>query len=98
MVFDGSEVFIGDNVYDVAYGVGKVVQLKEQEGRFMVTFGDGRHGAYQSNGVGNFPIKTLFWRNPIGVVTPPKNDLIWDTFLKLSAELLNSIRAYWPKV
>ena len=85
MNFDGAQIKPGDNVYDVAYGTGQVTQVKENEQRFVVVFGS-RQFTYQLNGCnGQFPAKTLFWRDPISGFVPMKDDATWAKFVELRA-------------
>jgi hypothetical protein len=79
MMFDGSEIKIGDLVHDIVFGSGQVDALMEGENRIRVDFG-GSHRVYNVNGQGHFPQKTLFWRDPIGNFVPPKGGARWALF------------------
>jgi hypothetical protein len=90
MQFDGSPILVGDSVHDLAYGPGIVVELKPQEQRFVVKFGD-RYVGYTLGGVGNFNRKTLFWRDPIDSLPVPKSADKWQLFTQIKASLHNAI-------
>lgn len=70
---DGTEVLINALVHDVARGEGMVTETDTD--KIVVRFGRQQH-AYNSNGVGSFGRRTLFWADPI-VVSPPSNRTYW---------------------
>lgn len=82
MLFDGAELKHGDLVHDVAFGAGTVDNILEGEQKFTVEFNN-RHYTYQANGVGHFPMKTLYWRDPIGGFLPTKDAKKWELFCEL---------------
>lgn len=82
MIFDGAELFVGDSVFDVAYGSGAVIEINNRSDNFRVAFG-ARSFTYDLKGHGTFPRKTLFWREPIGAYIPPKSGEKWDMFDKI---------------
>jgi len=90
MQFDGSNIFVGDSVYDLAYGPGVVVELKPNENRFVVRFGE-RYVGYNLNGQGNFDRKTLYWRDPTDSLPVPKDNARWALFTAIKASLHNAI-------
>lgn len=82
MQFDGSDIFIGEMVHDIVFGSGTVQHLLEGEKRVVVDFG-GRHYSYNAAGQGHFPMKTLYWRDPIGGFIPMKDSKKWDHFVEM---------------
>lgn len=79
MIFDGDEIKVGDLVHDVVFGSGQVDAVLPGEGKIRVQFGS-RYYTYNEAGVGHFPQKTLFWRDPIGNFIPPKGGERWALF------------------
>lgn len=73
VLMDGAEVLVNALVHDVARGEGTVVETDTD--KIVVRFGRQQH-SYNSNGVGAFGRRTLFWADPI-VVTPPANRTYW---------------------
>lgn len=78
---DKSLVAVGDPVYDLAFGAGKVTEVQENEQRLVVVFGE-RRFSYNALGVGHFPTRTLYWRNPI-IGVPPKDQVRWELYRRL---------------
>ncbi len=79
MKFDGSDILPGDLVHDLTFGSGIVDAINEGEGKIRVQFGP-QYRTYNTAGVGHFPQKTLFWRDPIGNFVPPKGGARWALF------------------
>lgn len=90
MIFDGSAILVGDNVTDVAYGGGQVVELKPNEGRFVVQFGPRMIG-YTLAGVGHFGRKTLYWHDPTDQLPVPKSSQAIATFRAVKTALHNAL-------
>lgn len=77
VVMDNHGVAVGDKVYDVRYGAGKVAGTDPTTNSIMVDFespktqlvfsNTGRHGSNR---------RSLFWHNPI-VAPPPKDEWRW---------------------
>lgn len=86
MKFDGSDILVGDNAYDLVFGVGTVDHVNEAEQKISVRFGD-RMYTYTSTGIGHFPQKTLFWQDPVSGYTPMKSDHRWEHFCELRKAL-----------
>ena len=86
MTFDGETVTVGDAVYDVAYGHGKVERVEEAENKMFCIFNT-RMIAYDVRGVGSFGRKTLFWRDPIGSLKPSKDRTKWELFERLRNQI-----------
>lgn len=82
MKFDGDEILVGDKVFDCVWGAGVVILVQDAQDRITVKFG-AREIAFSSNGVGHFPNKTLYWRDPVGRFVPMKDDATWVQFVKL---------------
>lgn len=80
---DGYPVIEGDTVHDVVMGSG-VVEVSTQES-ITVYYGTQRI-TYLTGGKGPWPMRTLFWRNPI-LVTPSKNDDLWSLQTELCRNL-----------
>lgn len=92
MIFDGDKISIGDTVFDVVFGAGRVEQIIEAEGKFSVRYGTGnRIYVYSSAGVSNFPEKTLYWHDPVKGYTPMKDDKKWAHFCELRDALASVI-------
>jgi hypothetical protein len=82
MIFDNDEIVVGDAVFDCVWGAGIVIHIQEAQDRITVNFGT-REVAFSSNGVGHFPNKTLYWKDPVGGFIPMKNDDTWAKFVQL---------------
>jgi len=82
MILDGSEIAINDSVFDVAFGSGHIIEINDKTKIFRVQFGP-RTFSYNETGHGQFPRKTLFWRNPVGAFAPTKKDVNWDVFSRI---------------
>lgn len=82
MIFDGAKISIGDSVFDVAFGSGSVLEIDDKARMFRAQFGK-RVFSFNSTGHGQFPRKTLFWRDPIGAFVPMKKDTSWDVFSRI---------------
>lgn len=80
MQFDNATLVLGDSVYDVAQGAGTVVELITQTNQFRVQFGT-RNYVYSLGGVSVYPQKTLYWRDPIEGVIPPKAVGAWNNYV-----------------
>jgi hypothetical protein len=79
MNFDKSEIKKGDIVHDVVMGAGVVDHVNEAEQNFSVKYGQ-RQYTYNAAGVGHFPIKTVYWQDPVAGYTPMKDDAKWAQF------------------
>lgn len=90
MKMDSEEVLRGDNVYDIIFGAGEVYEINEQEGKFFVDFG-GRNNAYNSRGESHFPMRTLYWQNPIHNYAPMKNSQRWQHYCELRESILGIV-------
>lgn len=90
MKMDGEEVCKGDNVHDIVFGAGTVYEIREGEDKFFVNFGN-RNGAYNSKGNGHFPLRTLYWQDPIHGYAPMKNSKRWNHFCELRNAILDKI-------
>lgn len=90
MIFDGSPLSINDSVYDMAYGSGHIIEINEGVGSFRVAFGP-RSYTYLPTGIGMFPRKTLFWREPLGGFVPPKDTVKWDMFVKMRKSIVDTL-------
>lgn len=82
MIFDRSEIKTGDIVHDVVFGAGIVDQVNDGEQNFSVKYGPRRY-TYNVAGVGHFPIKTVFWQDPVAGYLPMKDDTKWNLFCDL---------------
>ena len=82
MIFDGGTLNLNDSVYDVAYGSGSVTEINDVLSYFRVDFA-GRTFTYGPEGIGTFPRKTLYWREPIGGYIPQKDQPSWDKFVEI---------------
>lgn len=94
MKLDGFNVAIGDSVYDLILGAGKVISLHEDgiKSRFTVKFGEYRQLTYDENGFCHYKQRTLYWKNPI-VVIPVKQEAIWELQKELCLKTTETIRA-----
>lgn len=92
MIFDGAELKNGDHVHDVMFGTGQVDQIIEKENKFTVNF-SGSYRTYTAAGVGNFPMKTLYWKDPIGGFIPPKDEKKWELFCALRKSMAQVLAA-----
>lgn len=82
MIFDGSKLSVNDSVFDVAFGSGHVIEINTKTNTFRVKFAN-KFFTYLPTGVGQFPRKTLFWRDPIDKFIPKKDDPLWDQFTRI---------------
>lgn len=72
MKLDSHPLTIAQSVYDLAFGIGKVVSITLGQG-FQVRFESGVEMGYNEVGVGQFPNKTLYVAAP--TIIPPLNDV-----------------------
>ena len=93
----GEEIRVGDSVFDLAHGAGQVIELKEQEAKFVVAFGH-RRFVYGTNGVGPFRgRRTLYWSdNGLGI--PMKNDVAWNVILEICKASSKVLRKRWREL
>ncbi len=80
MQFDNATLVLNDSVYDVAQGAGTVIELREDLQKFRVSFGT-KNYLYTLGGVSVYPQKTLYWRDPIAGVIPPKAVGAWEKYV-----------------
>lgn len=74
---NNENVTINDRVFDVAQGVGTVLDTSFNE--ITVRFDNGVRISYDSTGhYGG--VRRLYWHNPV-VLDPPKNIRLWDTLI-----------------
>lgn len=74
---DNETVSVGDSVFGVGYGVGKVVELLS-EGKFRVAFAvTGQTLTFTHDGrLPRSLSRSLYWKDPV-VVPPSKDDNFW---------------------
>lgn len=88
---DGYDVNIGDSVYDVAHGTGKVMELLV-ENRFRVHFSSGQYFVFDSSGRTNrYPNRTLYWHNPV-LMAPLKDDTKWASAAAICRTVAEQLR------
>lgn len=92
MQFHGSEIFVGDKVFDVAMGWGTVSIVDDVRNGFFVMFGNRRMFFNTDGKTPFFPNATLYWADPFHGVKPDKSLKYWPVFSAtaetLSTELL----------
>ena len=90
---DGSEVFIGDSVYGVGYGTGRVSELLS-EGKFRVYFASSNRSiTFDGNGVmARMAHRCLFWRDPV-LAAPFKDEVQWN---RIKPVITAAIDAFKP--
>ena len=82
MKLDGYDLLVGDKVFDLVFGPGRVDRITEGENRFWVVIGN-RNECYDNKGNGRFGVRTLYWRDPI-IVPPCKNDRTWEQIIEIA--------------
>lgn len=71
-------VSIGDSLYDITHGYGKVINIVFDE--IVVKFKNGLVINFDRDG--NYGgVRRLFWHNPV-VTEPPKNIDTWEALIK----------------
>lgn len=93
MNFDGAKIDVNDLVHDVLWGSGTVEQIIEAEDKMIVNFGGSRRHWYNSSGVSHFPMRTLYWRDPIGGFIPTKDTAKWTVFCELRKAVAQAVFA-----
>jgi hypothetical protein len=87
---DGDSIELGDAVYDVVLGVGRVVEVFA-DGRFRVGF-TARAVVYTGTGHSKLNRgRTLYWHDPI-VAVPTKSDSRWVLIKRLCAAVIAEVR------
>jgi hypothetical protein len=87
---DNDAIGLGDTVYDVVFGVGRVVEIFA-DGRFLVGF-TSRRVVYSSTGHSKMNRgRTLYWHDPI-VAIPTKSDSRWLLMKRLCAAIIAEVR------
>jgi len=91
---DGDAVHVGDQVYDLVYGVGTVAELLDS--RFVVSYASSsRRLTYNGSGIkGTSSVRTTCWRDPV-LVAPAKNDVSWS---KIRAVCMAVVAAFRGQV
>lgn len=87
---DGYDAQVGDKVYDVAFGSGKVDHLGDN-GSISVRFGDGRTAGYNGGRTRRFTVRTLYWHNPV-VAAPPKDTVLWEIVRAAAAAISATLK------
>lgn len=84
---DNDAVNLGDSVFGVGYGVGRVVELLTED-KFRVQFAlTGRTITYESTGfMARASARSLFWHDPV-IVPPAKDETFWHA-LRASVQAL----------
>lgn len=87
-LLDTSTISLGDTVFSMGYGSGKVVELLTAD-RYVVRFEvNGKRVAYEGNGVQvRMPYRSLYWADPI-VALPKKGTTRWNRLKPVMAELV----------
>ncbi len=76
---DGEVVSVGDSVYDIANGYGKVTDIRDRY--TTVLFLNRRRITFKDNGRLN-GVRRLFWHDPL-IIAPPKNAARWQHLIKI---------------
>lgn len=94
VTMDGDAVSVGDQVFDVVYGVGTVAELLDND--IVVSYASMRRRmTYNSSGVLRMKsARTLYWRDPI-LVAPAKADANWS---KIRAVCMAVVAAFRGQV
>lgn len=87
-MLDGHPVCMGDMVYILGVGMGKVVSTN-LDGGFTVRTGNGdvyyRDGGYLGNQ------RRVYWNDPF-IIVPPKNRRLWRSFVKIATILFGQMQ------
>lgn len=89
VMLSDENAFIGDRVYDVVHGYGKIVDTAF--GDIVVRFDSGIRITFSEGGF-YAGVRRLYWHNPV-VVEPTKDNKLWQTM----RECLLSIHSYLDK-
>jgi len=89
---DGYNIELGDGVYDVLFGQGRVTELLS-DGRFRVAFSHKNSlMTYEGSGVSaRYTRRTLFWHDPV-IMYPPKGDVRWGQLRPILISIVNTLR------
>lgn len=83
---NNTNVMVGDQLYDIAYGYGSVLAADDRE--ILMRFPDGRRIHYTAQGFYG-GTRRLYWHNPV-VIEPPKENDRW----RVLVDCLTTIHAY----
>lgn len=90
ILMDNEVVAVGDQVYDTAFGLGVVTEIRIDR-RFVVLFENHRRSVYAGSGyTRELAHRTLFWRNPI-LIAPPRNEQRWSLVQRLLNVILQEL-------
>lgn len=89
------EPHVGDDLYDIQLGYGKLTTL-EPSGGFVLTFSGGRTLRYSRGGyVGTS--RRVYWANPV-IIEPSRDRAYWAEFTKLVREMDSMLRSGMNRV
>ena len=92
ILMDNEVVRVGDSVYDVRYGAGRITALNVQDRRFTVKFqSPDTELVYKPNGTRGTQRRSLFWKNPI-LVVPNKDEGLWQEASSLARRVVEAMR------
>lgn len=89
MRLDGEVLEVGDAVYDLYFGDGRVKSVTA-DNRAVVVFG-GRMFTYDERGVGQHGKRSLYWHNPI-LLVPMKDEQSWSLQRRLNMAIASELR------
>jgi hypothetical protein len=89
MRLDGAIIEVGDPVYDLYFGDGRVHSLTADD-QAVVTFGS-RMFTYDERGVGQHRRRSLFWHDPI-LLIPQKDEREWSLHKRLNRVIADALR------
>ena len=87
---NGTEVRIGDLVYDVTNSSGKVTALTDKT--IEVLFKNGRRISFNEHGQLD-GVRRLFWHYPI-FIDPPKDKVEWEKTLDAVKAIFNIVNSH----
>ncbi|SIO50629.1 hypothetical protein SAMN05444172_2589 [Burkholderia sp. GAS332] len=89
MRLDGEVLEVGDPVYDLYFGDGRVKSVTA-DNHAVIVFG-GRMFTYDERGVGQHGKRSLYWHNPI-LLVPMKDERSWSLQRRLNMAIAGELR------
>lgn len=93
VTLDGEAIDLGNTVFDLVHGQGKVVETYALSNQFRVEFGNSKMVVYDGLGMSRFfKTRTLFWHDPF-IALPVKSDVGWLRIKNICAAVVREMRA-----
>lgn len=87
MKLDGEVLNVGDDVYHITMGYGKVETIRDNQARVRMQRGGGVINVSNNGKISG--VKVIFWREPIFIVPSKDQDAVLDDASKLLASAMD---------